>query len=190
MTIKKWLALLTGAILIVVISLIYIYNTNQTTHAFISAADVFDQEGEYFVYFWQEECRYCQEIEAEIADYEENGRLPLYVIDMTKADNRNLWYDWESHHEANDVVIGHIENGETIYETDPDIYLNDPEVQYDIITEDDTIIAQHQTAFFHSAPTDLASLDVVTTPALLHVSDTTQLVVGVEETLALLEQHK
>ncbi len=187
---KRWLMLLGGVTLFGLISFIYILNTNQTTHDFITAPEVFEQDGEYFVYFWQEECRYCQEIEAEIKDYEDNGRLPLYVVDMTKDENLNLWYDWEAHHDENDVVIGYVEDGEAIYETEPDMYLNDPAVQYDIITKDGTIIAQHQTAFFHSAPTDLASLDIVTTPALLHVTDTPQLVVGVEDTLALLEQYK
>jgi len=185
---KRWI-ILSGVVLIILLS-IYFFNTNKTKHDFITAPDVFDQDGEYFVYFWQEECRYCQEIEADISDYEDNGSLPLYVVDMTKAANLEMWYDWEAHHEANDVVIGYIEAGEEVYEQDPELYLNDPEVQYDVVIKGDAIIAEHQTAFFNPAPTDLASLDIVTTPALLYVSDTTQLVVGVEETLALLEQYK
>ncbi|MGM0524286.1 MAG: hypothetical protein ACQER2_09620 [Bacillota bacterium] len=186
---KRWIILLSGVVLIILIS-IYFFNTNQTKHDYITAPDVFDQDGAYLVYFWQEECRYCQEIETEIRDYEDNGQLPLYVVDMTKAANLDLWYDWEAHHAENDVVIGYIEDGEEVYEKDADLYLNDPEVQYDVVIDDDQIIAQHQTAFFNPSPTGLDSLDVVTTPALLYVSDTTQLVVGVEETLALLEQHK
>ncbi|GEM01518.1 hypothetical protein SAMN05421839_11246 [Halolactibacillus halophilus] len=186
---KRWVLLLSGVIMIFLIS-IYIFNTNKTTHEFITAPNVFNQDGEYFVYFWQEDCGYCQEIEANISDYEDSGLIPLYVVDMTKAANLEIWYDWEAHHEANDVMIGYIEAGEEVYEKEPDLYLNHPEIQYDIIINDDQIIAQHQTAFFNPSPTDLTSLDIMTTPALLYVSDTTQLVVGVEETLALLEQYK
>lgn len=186
---KRWV-FLSGVVLVIFIGLIYLFNTNQSKRDFITTSDVFDQDGEYFVYFWQEECWYCQEIEADIKDYEDNGQLPLYVVDMTKAANLEMWYDWEAHHEANDVVIGYIEAGEEVYEKDPELYLNDPEVQYNVVIEGDTIIAEHQTAFFNPAPTDLASLDIVATPALLYVSDTTQLVIGVEKTLALLEQYK
>lgn len=187
---KRRIGISTAIIILVIVSLIFIFNTSKTEHDFITSSEVFNQEGEYFVYFWQEECRYCQEIEADIQDYEENGRLPLYVVDMTKPDNRELWYDWETHHDVNDVIIGYVEDGEEFYEEDPEVYLNDSEIQYELIIEDEQIIAQHQTAFFNPSPTELDSLDIVTTPALLHVSDTTQLVVGVEETLALLEQEQ
>ena len=186
---KRWI-ILSGVVLVIFIGLIYLFNTNQSKRDFITTSDVFDQDGDYFVYFWQEECWYCQEIEADIKDYEDNGQLPLYVVDMTKAANLEMWYDWEAHHEANDVVIGYIEAGEEVYEKDPELYLNDPEVQYNVVIEGDTIIAEHQTPFFNPAPTDLASLDIVATPALLYVSDTTQLVIGAEKSLALLEQYK
>lgn len=187
---KKIIGVISLVSLFTIISLILISLLSTNDEDVINGEEIFNLEGEYVVYFWQENCRYCQEIEDDIDAFKEDRPLPIYIVDMTKSENRFLWYDWEAHHEENDRMIGYIEDNQTIYTEDPETYLNNQEIQYDIVEEGDHVIAKHQTAFYNATPTELAELDIVVTPTLLYVGSDPQLAVGPEETVALLRAIK
>ncbi|MCM3214056.1 hypothetical protein ACQRXC_11140 [Niallia taxi] len=71
----------------------------------IHAEETFNQEEkEYIVYFWQETCFSCKEIEQTVLEY--SDKCPLYIVDMENDKNKDAWYDWEQHHKEYDQVIG------------------------------------------------------------------------------------
>ncbi|GEN55921.1 hypothetical protein GCM10012290_04450 [Halolactibacillus alkaliphilus] len=183
---KKSIGIIGAISLFAILGLILISLLSTNGDDFIDGEDIFNLEDEYIVYFWQENCRYCQEIEDDIDAFKEDGPLPIYIIDMTKSENRFLWYDWEAHHVENDRIIGYIEDDQRVFTEDPDSYLNNQDIQYDIVEEGNHVIAKHQTAFYNANPTELAELDIVVTPSLLYVGGSPQLAIGPEETVELL----
>ncbi|MBM7540963.1 hypothetical protein [Amphibacillus cookii] len=156
----------------------------------ISAADSFQQDDDhYFVYFWQEGCVYCEQIEDEMVDYANNGEIPIYLVDMLENENQSAWYDWEAHHQQYDQVIGEVIDGEEQLYQDTESL--DSEVNWSITTDDnDQIIAVHQTPYPNLEPLQADQLEITGTPTLIYFEDQTvsAYAIGDEEVTAILNQ--
>ncbi|WP_017471193.1 hypothetical protein [Amphibacillus jilinensis] len=158
----------------------------------ISAADSFQQEDDqYFVYFWQEGCVYCEQIEDIIVDYANNGDIPIYLVDMQENENHSAWYDWEAHHQQYDQVIGEVIDGEEHIDPEVASSLEDSEVNWSITTDDnDQLIAVHQTPYPNLEPLQANQLEITGTPTLIYFEDqsVSAYAIGDEEVTAILEQ--
>ncbi len=177
---KALLKLILLSVFVIVISAVLFVFTSSSAKTFediqkISAQDVFTQSDQnYLVYFWQEGCKYCIEVESDIVTYANDSSIPVYVVDMKKEANFHAWYDWESHHEKFDVVIGKITDGKEVYEDGIDLtdYTNDSEINWSIEeTEDKKIIASHNTPYPNTAPNSTEELEIVGTPTMISVQN-------------------
>lgn len=187
---KPWLFMSVLAGIVIAIALLTAENDSAM---FITIDESLNQtEENYLVYFWQEGCHYCEEIEPVITDYQEEGARPLYVIDMQAEENLSAWYDWDQHHREKDQVIGEVVDGSIEYFEDPNIYLEDPDIQWEIETIGDEVKAVHQTALYDKNPTTIAEINIPATPALLTVEqgEPKALVVGVDRVTEQLTQAK
>lgn len=161
------------AIVTILVILIVIFTqmaTRDTDTDFIVGQEMLTQsEDHYLVYFWQEGCYYCELIEDEIETYQESGEALLYTVDMRDERNQFLWYDWDEHHATYDEVIGEADEDEYIYDVDPSIYTDDEDTEWEIIEEDNQVIAVHRTPFFNRDPQTVEDLDIIGTPTLVEV---------------------
>ena len=163
---------------------ISLLSASRNTTTFITIDESLSQsEANYFVYFWQENCHYCEEIEPMISSYQTDGDWPLYVVDMQVTENLTGWYDWEQHHEEKDKIIGEVIDDELHYFEDPNLYLEDANIQWEIKTVGSDVVAVHQTAHYQPNPTTIAEINIPATPALLEVSqgEPVELVVGANQ---------
>lgn len=68
-----------------------------------SIEDLFDKEGNFYVYFNRKECPYCDNIKEDIKNFKQGNEV--YEIDAEACKGtRN--YDWDSHEKKYDVEIG------------------------------------------------------------------------------------
>lgn len=159
----------------------------------IKAQESFAQGNkEYIVYFWQDACSYCKQIENAVLEYRKTGETPIYIVDMGDTENADSWYDWQAHHNMYDKVIGRIENGKEITDANinPAEFLNDKEVVWSIQSgADNKLIAVHQTPFENKTPASAAKLAITGTPTMLKIDEgmLSDYRVGVEETVGLLK---
>ena len=157
----------------------------------IEYSDVFDQNSEeYFVFFWQEGCPFVAEFGERLAAALESG-ASVFGVDMRYGDNSNAWYDWETHHEENSMIIGEVIDGEYVLFDDA-FAENFPEEDGWAIVEYEpgVVWARLNRAFVNRLPMDADDLGVSTTPTLIRIVDgsVAGYAVGVEEGEALLDQ--
>lgn len=178
MQIKPKILLITIALLIV-ISFLGIWFLNSSSNRNIDdlkridAVNTFNQEdNEYIVYFWQSTCSYCQQIEEDVLAFSNNGSMPIYIVDMQEEQNIVSWYDWKSHHLKYDQEIGYLEDGEEMFNDDVNIeqFEKDTEVAWGIeITQDDKIIATHNTPYGNKEPKTAEEIVITGTPTMIKV---------------------
>lgn len=87
---------------------------NDDSYAFLKKAsyeEILDIDEEYYLYVYLEKCPDCKEAEPYILEFA--SKANLYVLDIMNANNRTR-YDWQRHHEVNDIEIGNIKNDGTI----------------------------------------------------------------------------
>ena len=141
----------------------------------ISYEELFNQdEKKYFVYFYQDECSVCKEIKDDIIEYSKKGEIPIYALNMGLPANNNGWYEWESHHEKFDKEIGIIkENDEKEYYEgeSEEKYKEDTEVKWEIIYENNKIIAKHNTPYIDINELTKGNVKIATTPSMILVED-------------------
>lgn len=65
--------------------------------------EIINMEGHFFVYFYKENCRYCDNIKDDIQEFAKNNTV--YYVDVESCDNLEN-YDWDNHAELYDVEIG------------------------------------------------------------------------------------
>ncbi|WP_067839497.1 hypothetical protein [Amphibacillus sediminis] len=156
----------------------------------INVSDSFDQsEKEYLVYFWQEGCIYCQQIEEDVVQFANDADLPIYLVDMQANQNHSAWYNWDAHHQQYDRVIGKVEDGEEQYFEDAETFLDDSNVNWEIIVDNqDQIIAVHQTAYPETRPSNAEAIEIAGTPTILYIQSgqVTEYAFGTEKALDLL----
>lgn len=160
----------------------------------ISYSDSFTQEeNNYLVYFWQEGCQYCEQIEDDVLAFAQDAETPIYIVDMQASENQKAWYDWEAHHAQYDEKIGQVVDGEQQLDSgiDPEDYTSDTEVNWQIgINDADEIIATHNTPYGNTAPASPNEIEITGTPTIMHVTNESveAYTAGVEETRSLLEE--
>lgn len=135
----------------------------------ISYQDSFLQDrAEYFVYFYMEQCHFCQELEPYILKFHNEG-VPIYVVDMADPANANAWYDWDTHHEQHTQVVGEVADGEIIFHegiNEEDFSRTDG---WEIVEVDGHAIARLNRADFNRTPATYEELEVTGTPMMLHI---------------------
>lgn len=141
----------------------------------ISYEELFNKnDDKYFVYFYQDECIVCKEIKDEIIKYSKKGEVPIYALNMGLPSNEEGWYEWEKHHEQFDKEIGIIsENGEKEFfngDTE-EKYVNDTEVNWEIINEDSKIIAKNNTPYINIDEFSNGNVKIATTPSMILVEN-------------------
>jgi len=160
----------------------------------IKATETFAQsDKEYIVYFWQDACSYCKQIENDLLDYNKTGETPLYIVDMGDIENADSWYDWKAHHNKYDKVIGKIENGKEITDANINLaeFINDKEVVWSIQSRaDNKLIAVHQSPFENKTPASVSELAITGTPTMIKIEEgmLSDYRVGVDETIGLLKK--
>lgn len=70
----------------------------------MSLKDIFDKEGRFYVYFYKNNCLYCENIDNDIVHFAENNIVYSVNIDNT-TDEMEI-YDWMKHKEQFDIEIG------------------------------------------------------------------------------------
>lgn len=79
----------------------------------MSLEDLFNENGNFYVYFNREDCPYCDNVSEDIAKLANNYKV--YYIDSELLKNTKQ-YDWEMHEKTYDVEIGEKKsNGEISY---------------------------------------------------------------------------
>lgn len=198
---KKSIVLTIGIIFILVIGIV-ILNQMRTSNITIEDLvridyqDTFTQESDdYLVYFWQEGCVYCEEVEPNVLEFIQNTDSPFFLVDMQEPNNQSAWYDWESHHEEHDIKIGQIVDGEEQLNDDVPLekYTENTDIRWEIeVTEDDEIIVTHNTPYANSEPATADAIEITGTPIIIHVKDGkfATYANGSEQVKALLEENK
>lgn len=68
-----------------------------------------NQSGNYYVYFFNQDCGYCKDVEDKIDGKFTNGTL--FLVDMKKSENKSFEYNWEEHRKKYDKVVGEVIDG-------------------------------------------------------------------------------
>lgn len=78
--------------------------------------EMFAEKGNFYVYFSRKDCRYCENIDADIKDFA--SRENVYTVDPELCKNIKS-YDWDKHELENDVEVGRmLEDGKIEYYND------------------------------------------------------------------------
>lgn len=77
----------------------------------ISYENALNEGGEYYLYVYLIGCPDCEKAEPYILEFAKNANL--YVLNVKDATNRTK-YNWEQHHELNDIEIGTTDENGTI----------------------------------------------------------------------------
>jgi len=194
---KKILIALIAIIVVAVGVSLFLPSSVRTTNDLekISYTDTFTQdEEEYFVYFWMESCSFCKLFEPNILEAYRND-IPIFVVDMNRSTpgNPNLpaWYDWDAHHEAHDVVIGTVVNGEHILNEGENEDLYPTEEGWRIeVQPNGEILAIMNRAFNNKEPRTADEIEIAGTPTLIRIKNGqfAGYAEGVEEGIELLNQ--
>lgn len=113
----------------------------------ITAEDILNKEGEYYVYFQKETCKYCDNIKNDILKL--SKRKKVYVVDTEDEKNQEIEsYDWDLHYKNNMIEIGRYDSkgnitfyGEYTYSNLKSFF---PEADYSIHKADDEFIKQYK----------------------------------------------
>ncbi|WP_117168248.1 hypothetical protein [Paraliobacillus sediminis] len=198
---KMSIVLTIGIIFILVIGIV-ILNQMRTSNITIEDLvridyqDTFTQESDdYLVYFWQEGCVYCEEVEPNVLEFIQNTDSPFFLVDMQEPNNQSAWYDWESHHEEHDIKIGKVVDGEEQLNDEIPLekYTENTDIRWEIeVTEYDEIIVTHNTPFANSEPATADAIEITGTPIIIHVKDGEVVTYanGSEQVKAMLEENK
>ena len=144
-----------------------INSTNDLT--FINYQDVFSLEhDEYFVYFYNEDCRFCIELEPYIMKAHRAG-VPIYVVDMVDPANANAWFDWDAHHALHTTVVGEVVDGEEVYAEDFDPAQFPEEEGWAIVPQGEQLVARLNRADFNRNPQSPEEIEVAGTPSMIHI---------------------
>ena len=73
----------------------------------MTVKNMFNDRGHFFVLFSRDDCRYCNNIKADIDKLSRNEKV--IIVDPEKCSNIAS-YDWEKHEKSNDVEIGVLNN--------------------------------------------------------------------------------
>ncbi|WP_445486806.1 hypothetical protein [Niallia sp. 03133] len=199
---RPWITVIT---IILVISICFIGirflnnhrgNTSIDEMGKINVQNTFTQrEDEYIVYYWQATCSYCKQIEEEVIQFSNKGKIPVYIVDMQDPTNTGSWYDWEKHHKKYDKVIGKIENGKEVLNegVSLDQFKKDRKVAWSLeTTEDKQIIAKHNTPYGNLSPANGDEIEITGTPTMIKVKNGNfaEYAVGVDETVQLMKKNE
>lgn len=136
----------------------------------ILGAETFNQKDEeYVVYFYQDSCYYCQQLDPTIVEAVQSG-IKMYAVDMKAEENMDYWYDWDAHHEKYDVEIGEVVDGKQVLydgvsKTD---YQSE---EWKIEEVDGKVVAVHNDAYANFSPTSAQEIQIAGTPVLIHIKD-------------------
>jgi len=158
---------------------------------FINYQDAFVQEpGEYFVYFYNTDCRFCQELEPSIMEAHRAG-VPIFVVDVAASENDGAWYDWDAHHERYTTVVGEVVDGEENFFEDYHEDMFPAAEGWAIRVEGEELVAVNNRANFNMNPQTPEEIEVPGTPSMMRIvnGQSAGFVVGVEESRGLLAQY-
>jgi len=129
----------------------------------------FDQDpDEYFVYFWNAACSFCQEFDPDVMEAHRAG-APIFVVDMANEDNQSAWYDWEGHHERFTTIVGDVVNGEIIFHDGLSEDQFPTEEGWAIHIAGTQAVAELQRAQNNTSPSHSSEIEVAGTPTLLRI---------------------
>ncbi|MCL1950558.1 MAG: hypothetical protein FWF59_12585 [Turicibacter sp.] len=157
---------------------------------FINYQEAFTQEpAEYFVYFYNTDCSFCQQLEPSIMEAHRAG-VPIFVVDVRDPRNNNVWYDWDGHHEQYDVVVGEIIDGEEVFHDDFDA-ADFPEGDWSFAVVGTEIVAQYNRAYNNTNPTSPEEIDISGTPSMMHIVNGQAVAfdIGVEQAKQMLASY-
>ncbi|WP_226037261.1 hypothetical protein [Aquibacillus saliphilus] len=178
---KKSITIATIVLALVIVSgFIFVSNSNNNTTIRdlndinkIDYQETFAQTAnDFIVYFWQDSCKYCEEIEDDVIKYANDSNTALYIVDMLKTNNQQAWYNWETHHQKYDVVIGKLVDGEEKINDGIDIedFQNETLVSWSFNTnQKNDIIATHNTPFANLEPQNAEEIEITGTPTMIRV---------------------
>lgn len=110
-----------------------------------SVDDLFEKEGNFYVYFSRKECPYCNNIEKDIDNFKKENTV--YEIDA-EACNGILNYNWDEHEKQHDMIIGEKnEVGKVIFYEGLDeksIKEKYPPINYKIVWVNDNYAELHE----------------------------------------------
>ena len=97
-------------------------------------------EPEYIVYYYMNNCHYCNKIEDNVIEFAEKMDYKcFYAVPMDLSKNKSGWYNMKEHHTKYDIEIGKLdEDGNVIYYDgeSSEKYLNSQDIDYDIVKTD------------------------------------------------------
>ncbi|EOL41590.1 hypothetical protein RV11_GL000965 [Enterococcus phoeniculicola] len=100
-------------IVILLAGAIYLLSKNDVENKFetIQANQALNikQTGNYYVYFFNQDCGYCKDVEDKIDRKFTNNNL--FLVDMKKSENKSFEYNWEEHRKKYDKVVGEVIDG-------------------------------------------------------------------------------
>ena len=158
---------------------------------FITYQEAFSQNREeYFVYFYNTNCSFCQELEPYLMELHRAG-VPIYVIDFTEPANASVRYDWDAHDERHTTVVGEIVDGEEVWfeEFNPDDFTGQD--GWLVSANENQLVAVLGRAELNQTPQTPEEIEVSGTPGMMHVVNgrAVGVVVGVDESRAMLERY-
>ncbi|MCI8712910.1 MAG: hypothetical protein HFH23_11690 [Ruminococcus sp.] len=122
------------AVLVACCVILYPKMKEEMSQAHPTVKEFFDKDGNFYVYFMRDECRYCESIEDDINAF--SKEVELFVVDASKLSDSKT-YDWFEHRKLYDVEIGQLlDDGSIMYyndTTEEDIVELYPPVEYKIV---------------------------------------------------------
>lgn len=137
---------------------------------FINYTSALEQsEEEYLVYFYQETCTFCKQLEPQVIKTYSEG-TSIYVVDMLDETNQSAWYDWTTHHEKYTKEIGEVINGERVlYEGES--YDKYAAATYNITEREGKIVVIDNEAKNNLNPTTVDEIEISGTPSILRIKN-------------------
>jgi len=167
-------------------------SANRTSDlTFINYQDAFNQApAEYFVYFYNTDCRFCQQLEPFLMEAYRAG-VPIFVVDVVDPANASVRYDWVAHDERHTTVVGEVVDGENVWfeEFNPEDFSGDE--GWIVTPRGDELVAMLDRAVFNPTPATPEEIEVTGTPSMMHVINGRAVLVdiGVDESKAMLASY-
>lgn len=106
--------------------------------------ELYDKDGQFYVLFSREDCRYCKNIEKDISDFSKTNQV--YTVNPELCENI-VDYDWDKHEKEYDVEIGELsDDGSIIYYdnlTEKEVKEKYPPLNYKIVLANETYAELH-----------------------------------------------
>lgn len=104
---KKVVIALVSIFTLLILGLLFFSQPSQTADLpQIYYTEIFEQEEtEYLVYFWRDDCPRCTEFEPYVVEAFNRYSLPLFVVDMQDDTNFSVWFEGGIHAEADDTEL-------------------------------------------------------------------------------------